>query len=144
MQKSLCHKQKSVENNFRFKQVSTWFANARRRLKKENKMTWSPRNRVGEDDDDDDELDDVNLNENPANRLSPLTPDLVPNTHVTTQAMDRSYNDHGGGIENSNEVFNFAKKDNSRSVVKNTKLDTHESGRSPHTGNISVFENWLL
>ena len=24
-------------------QVSTWFANARRRLKKENKMTWSPR-----------------------------------------------------------------------------------------------------
>ncbi|VDM93151.1 unnamed protein product [Onchocerca ochengi] len=33
--------------------VSTWFANARRRLKKENKMTWSPRNRPGEDDDDD-------------------------------------------------------------------------------------------
>lgn len=30
-------------------QVSTWFANARRRLKKENKMTWSPRNR-GEDE----------------------------------------------------------------------------------------------
>ncbi|XP_076448762.1 uncharacterized protein LOC143285401 [Babylonia areolata] len=38
-------------------QVSTWFANARRRLKKENKMTWSPRNRSedGDDDDDDDE-----------------------------------------------------------------------------------------
>ncbi|KAH7728459.1 iroquois C [Aphelenchoides avenae] len=36
-------------------QVSTWFANARRRLKKENKMTWSPRNRNGEDDDEDDE-----------------------------------------------------------------------------------------
>uniref|UniRef100_A0A1I8EUI7 Homeobox domain-containing protein n=1 Tax=Wuchereria bancrofti TaxID=6293 RepID=A0A1I8EUI7_WUCBA len=33
--------------------VSTWFANARRRLKKENKMTWSPRNRPGDDDDDD-------------------------------------------------------------------------------------------
>ncbi|XP_066290380.1 iroquois-class homeodomain protein IRX-4-like isoform X4 [Branchiostoma lanceolatum] len=29
-------------------QVSTWFANARRRLKKENKMTWSPRNRSGD------------------------------------------------------------------------------------------------
>lgn len=26
-----------------FIQVSTWFANARRRLKKENKVTWSPR-----------------------------------------------------------------------------------------------------
>ena len=47
-------------------QVSTWFANARRRLKKENKMTWSPRNRSDEDgnkldsddDDDDDKKDD--------------------------------------------------------------------------------------
>nr|AGD98928.1 Irx [Nematostella vectensis] len=46
-------------------QVSTWFANARRRLKKENKMTWSPRNRCGEkkdgvdgsDIDDDGDLD---------------------------------------------------------------------------------------
>ncbi|ALC44350.1 mirr [Drosophila busckii] len=41
-------------------QVSTWFANARRRLKKENKMTWEPRNRVDDDDaniDDDDEND---------------------------------------------------------------------------------------
>ncbi|PVD20947.1 hypothetical protein C0Q70_19110 [Pomacea canaliculata] len=43
-------------------QVSTWFANARRRLKKENKMTWSPRNRSGDADgdgegDDDDEDD---------------------------------------------------------------------------------------
>ena len=33
-------------------QVSTWFANARRRLKKENKMTWSPRNRPGDADDE--------------------------------------------------------------------------------------------
>ena len=39
-------------------QVSTWFANARRRLKKENKMQWSPRNRTGDDDDDDIEDDD--------------------------------------------------------------------------------------
>lgn len=39
-------------------QVSTWFANARRRLKKENKMTWSPRNRCGEKKDDADEDED--------------------------------------------------------------------------------------
>lgn len=39
--------------------MSTWFANARRRLKKENKMTWSPRNRCGEDDDD--EIEDSHL-----------------------------------------------------------------------------------
>ena len=29
--------------------VSTWFANARRRLKKENKMTWVPKNRTNTD-----------------------------------------------------------------------------------------------
>lgn len=40
-------------------QVSTWFANARRRLKKENKMTWSPRNRCGEKKDDVDECDEA-------------------------------------------------------------------------------------
>ncbi|XP_066547233.1 iroquois-class homeodomain protein irx-4 [Amia ocellicauda] len=36
-------------------QVSTWFANARRRLKKENKMTWPPRNKCAEDKRYDDE-----------------------------------------------------------------------------------------
>ncbi|XP_065809076.1 Iroquois homeobox protein 6a isoform X2 [Labrus bergylta] len=39
-------------------QVSTWFANARRRLKKENKMTWSPKNKAG-----DDRKDDLNKSE---------------------------------------------------------------------------------
>ncbi|XP_054706843.1 LOW QUALITY PROTEIN: homeobox protein caupolican-like [Uloborus diversus] len=43
-------------------QVSTWFANARRRLKKENKMTWEPRNKMDADDvkdyDDDDDNDE--------------------------------------------------------------------------------------
>ncbi|KAH3855218.1 homeobox protein caupolican-like [Dreissena polymorpha] len=38
-------------------QVSTWFANARRRLKKENKMTWSPRNRSEDDVSGDEEMD---------------------------------------------------------------------------------------
>merc|ERR550525_631763 len=41
-------------------QVSTWFANARRRLKKENKMTWEPKNKSDDDDvkDRDDEKHD--------------------------------------------------------------------------------------
>lgn len=38
-------------------QVSTWFANARRRLKKENKMTWSPRNRSEDDVSGDEDMD---------------------------------------------------------------------------------------
>nr|XP_036215043.1 homeobox protein araucan-like isoform X2 [Bactrocera oleae] len=33
-------------------QVSTWFANARRRLKKDNKMTWEPKNRTEDEDED--------------------------------------------------------------------------------------------
>ncbi|XP_006261374.1 iroquois-class homeodomain protein IRX-2 isoform X2 [Alligator mississippiensis] len=33
-------------------QVSTWFANARRRLKKENKMTWAPRNKSEDEDEE--------------------------------------------------------------------------------------------
>ncbi|XP_043073196.1 iroquois-class homeodomain protein IRX-4b isoform X2 [Puntigrus tetrazona] len=43
-------------------QVSTWFANARRRLKKENKMTWSPRNKTSDEkecDDDQEDLDEL-------------------------------------------------------------------------------------
>ncbi|KAJ7402616.1 Iroquois-class homeodomain protein irx-2 [Pitangus sulphuratus] len=44
-------------------QVSTWFANARRRLKKENKMTWAPRNKS--EDEDDDEGDGPRNKESP-------------------------------------------------------------------------------
>ncbi|CAG7724196.1 unnamed protein product [Allacma fusca] len=45
-------------------QVSTWFANARRRLKKENKMTWEPRNRP--DDDDDVDISDSEQDKKPS------------------------------------------------------------------------------
>lgn len=57
-----------LETWFCWSQVSTWFANARRRLKKENKMTWSPRNRPGEDDED---LDDDPVSPGPTQHDSP-------------------------------------------------------------------------
>ena len=44
-------------------QVSTWFANARRRLKKENKMTWEPRNRMDDEEDEDDIRSDDDVDE---------------------------------------------------------------------------------
>ncbi|RWS31177.1 homeobox protein araucan-like protein [Leptotrombidium deliense] len=47
-------------------QVSTWFANARRRLKKENKMTWEPRNRCDDNDEDNDGINS-DSDENDAN-----------------------------------------------------------------------------
>ncbi|XP_029603692.1 iroquois-class homeodomain protein irx-4-A-like [Salmo trutta] len=46
-------------------QVSTWFANARRRLKKENKMTWPPRNKCSDEkryDEDDEASQEENIN----------------------------------------------------------------------------------
>uniref|UniRef100_A0A671Q558 Iroquois homeobox 2 n=1 Tax=Sinocyclocheilus anshuiensis TaxID=1608454 RepID=A0A671Q558_9TELE len=53
-------------------QVSTWFANARRRLKKENKMTWAPRTKSEDEDEDDgdgerkDERTDKNMDNSEA------------------------------------------------------------------------------
>ncbi|XP_073843269.1 araucan [Musca autumnalis] len=55
-------------------QVSTWFANARRRLKKENKMTWEPKNRTDDDDDginSDDDKDDKDDEPNKAQSMHP-------------------------------------------------------------------------
>jgi hypothetical protein len=48
-------------------QVSTWFANARRRLKKENKLhrtTTNSKSEEEEEEDDDDDVDDEDENEN--------------------------------------------------------------------------------
>ncbi|XP_067112450.1 iroquois-class homeodomain protein irx-4-A-like [Osmerus mordax] len=54
-------------------QVSTWFANARRRLKKENKVTWSPRANKGSDDrglDDDSDGGEESMEEQPMKSLA--------------------------------------------------------------------------
>ena len=53
----------SLLRRYIYFQVSTWFANARRRLKKENKMTWEPKNKLDDEDvdvsdDDDKDRDD--------------------------------------------------------------------------------------
>uniref|UniRef100_A0A672TG51 Homeobox domain-containing protein n=1 Tax=Strigops habroptila TaxID=2489341 RepID=A0A672TG51_STRHB len=59
-------------------QVSTWFANARRRLKKENKMTWNPRNR-SEDEEEEENMDLEKNDEDEIQKLEdkgdPGTPD---------------------------------------------------------------------
>ncbi|XP_017091051.2 homeobox protein araucan isoform X1 [Drosophila bipectinata] len=59
-------------------QVSTWFANARRRLKKENKMTWEPKNRTDDDDDalvSDDEKDKEDMESSKGNQSGSLAKD---------------------------------------------------------------------
>uniref|UniRef100_A0A8V1AAC1 Iroquois homeobox 5 n=1 Tax=Gallus gallus TaxID=9031 RepID=A0A8V1AAC1_CHICK len=58
--------------------VSTWFANARRRLKKENKMTWTPRNR-SEDEEEEENIDleknDEDEPQKPEEKGDPVSPD---------------------------------------------------------------------
>ena len=59
-------------------QVSCWFANARRRLKKENKMTWEPKNGLNDEDVDvsDEEEGDNSFNrEDKPNALGKNGPD---------------------------------------------------------------------
>ncbi|XP_059482918.1 homeobox protein araucan-like isoform X2 [Neocloeon triangulifer] len=62
-------------------QVSTWFANARRRLKKENKMTWEPKNKT--DDDDDAMISDGDLED-------------CKDTSDMSRPMDHKMDDKGG------------------------------------------------
>ena len=62
-------------------QVSTWFANARRRLKKENKMTWSPRNRSEDGDDIDNDDDD----DHPKETTNVLNTSLDTSSSISTE-----------------------------------------------------------
>ena len=75
-------------------------------------MTWSPRNRCGEDDDDDDMVDEGHHNnENPNSRLStPISPDLPPNGRISAHHLDRPFfNGHSSGVEsNSDEGMNYS------------------------------------
>jgi hypothetical protein len=66
-------------------QVSTWFANARRRLKKENKMTWSPRNRTN-DDDDDRQGGESNSDQSDDESTCPTTQTTIPSSTTTGQS----------------------------------------------------------
>ncbi|XP_074603201.1 uncharacterized protein LOC141856700 isoform X1 [Brevipalpus obovatus] len=66
-------------------QVSTWFANARRRLKKENKMTWEPRNKSNDNQDADDK--DSN-NDSDDNSSSPVISDSLSVSGSTNSSSD--------------------------------------------------------
>ncbi|CAD5117019.1 DgyrCDS5849 [Dimorphilus gyrociliatus] len=60
-------------------QVSTWFANARRRLKKENKMTWSPRNRSGDDAESEDDDKSNNNDDKQGSDIISIDGDRIDN-----------------------------------------------------------------
>lgn len=101
-------------------------------------MTWSPRNRVGEDDDDDDVMDDGPLNDNQS-RLSSDSPDVPPNSHVANHSLEKSYNGHSSGIEsNSEEMFSFTKKENVRPLIRNPNIEKNETETISHSGEYEI------
>ncbi|XP_061615907.1 iroquois-class homeodomain protein IRX-4b [Phyllopteryx taeniolatus] len=75
-------------------QVSTWFANARRRLKKENKVTWSPRaskssdDRVRDDDSDEAEKSLKGDKDHPDQQSAELQSDLEDFDLLESDASD--------------------------------------------------------
>ncbi|KAL8194976.1 UNVERIFIED_CONTAM: Iroquois-class homeodomain protein IRX-5 [Gekko kuhli] len=71
-------------------QVSTWFANARRRLKKENKMTWTPRNR-SEDEEEEENIDLEKNDEEDPQKLEEKAEQEAPETG-------------GGGLEQKGQA----------------------------------------
>ncbi|XP_036399816.1 iroquois-class homeodomain protein IRX-3a [Megalops cyprinoides] len=114
-------------------QVSTWFANARRRLKKENKMTWAPRSRTdeegnvytsdheGEDGDkreDDEEIDLENIDtENIENKDDLDDQDDLPADLKLDARSDSEISDGYDDLQGSDQRF-------LKTVVKESK-DIH-------------------
>nr|XP_039266131.1 uncharacterized protein LOC120341644 [Styela clava] len=70
----------SIVTHMTLTQVSTWFANARRRIKKENKMTWTPKTRCGDRDGNssNDEDNEKDYDGRPSSPFT-LTPGMHPN-----------------------------------------------------------------
>lgn len=98
-------------------QVSTWFANARRRLKKENKMTWSPRNRTGEgrknseDDSQDEDLNDDDDDDDDHARSDGLSTCAdSPASSVMDDKSDCGHGCHSPELKISQEVAHRQEK----------------------------------
>uniref|UniRef100_H2ZGG1 Homeobox domain-containing protein n=1 Tax=Ciona savignyi TaxID=51511 RepID=H2ZGG1_CIOSA len=96
-------------------QVSTWFANARRRLKKENKMTWVPKNRSNEttssdkkvttDTNDETASDtddfDINPDTNDFHKMANQLSDLTNTKSISTEPHNLSAQPSGTSLVSS-------------------------------------------
>ncbi|XP_048372180.1 iroquois-class homeodomain protein IRX-5 [Sphaerodactylus townsendi] len=81
-------------------QVSTWFANARRRLKKENKMTWTPRNR-SEDEEEEENIDLEKNDEEEGQKLEEKGDPEAPETGGLEQKASAPGKDPDGALSDS-------------------------------------------
>ncbi|XP_006820399.1 iroquois isoform X1 [Saccoglossus kowalevskii] len=128
-------------------QVSTWFANARRRLKKENKMTWSPRNRCGDDrkydsgdedgdnENDDDKIDIKDDDEILSDRFDGLDTDKEIDDKDNSDDEDQ---DHlGGKAETRHSSANEDSLSLSPSPLLSQNIGTNSSLLTPATSTTS-------
>ncbi|KAJ8333688.1 hypothetical protein SKAU_G00410070 [Synaphobranchus kaupii] len=127
-------------------QVSTWFANARRRLKKENKMTWAPRSRTDEEGnvyssdhegdegdkrDDDEEIDLENIDtENIENKDDLDDQDDMPADLKLDVRSDSEISDGYEDLQGSDQRFLKAVVKESKDIrgVKHEHFHQHSLG----------------
>ncbi|XP_021002307.3 iroquois-class homeodomain protein IRX-6 isoform X1 [Parasteatoda tepidariorum] len=110
-------------------QVSTWFANARRRLKKENKMTWSPRNRCEDDDLDDRDEADQRIKESDGKRSD------------KDSDVDRRRDDHHHPRQGSDDgKMDFVDVDDDCKSCASTSTDGHIITNSSDKENCSLLK----
>uniref|UniRef100_A0A0N5ACF9 Homeobox domain-containing protein n=1 Tax=Syphacia muris TaxID=451379 RepID=A0A0N5ACF9_9BILA len=134
-------------------QVSTWFANARRRLKKENKMTWSPRNRPGEDDDDDladAEPSERDPSERPSSSASNIS-DLNVSGKVENLSSESNNNDDKGNDSLRSEantesprkskIWSIAETLSTRAAVVSAKKEDETASTSAEKSEDGASEN---
>ncbi|XP_077067621.1 iroquois-class homeodomain protein IRX-3b [Siphateles boraxobius] len=116
-------------------QVSTWFANARRRLKKENKMTWVPKTRTdeegnvytsdNEDGDKRDEDEEIDLeNIDTENIEDKQDCDYQEDEKSVSKASDRTDSDASEEYDDAGAEKTFMS-----SVMKDTNSDEGEEER---------------
>ena len=112
-------------------QVSTWFANARRRLKKENKMTWEPRNKCNSGSGDEDESSDIEYVSNETSENNEMTTILSENQESRLQkrldkldhANDKMINGQTNG-DQLNRQLNGKCEDSDSNTSSNLKRNS--------------------
>ncbi|KAL1440072.1 hypothetical protein MTO96_009889 [Rhipicephalus appendiculatus] len=110
-------------------QVSTWFANARRRLKKENKMTWEPRNKADADDSgaEDKKDDEDTMDERTASVQDPMRRSDSTRSYCSLSALQRSRESTLRPPQTSAEVdHEAAEMQPSHTHRANTASDLHQ------------------
>ncbi|KAG9281046.1 iroquois-class homeodomain protein irx-3 [Astyanax mexicanus] len=125
-------------------QVSTWFANARRRLKKENKMTWAPKTRTDEDGnvfasdneegeeedkrDDDDDEEEIDLENIDTENIESKDehPDYRGDLKPDSRGADRSDSEEFEDTQGHEKSF-------IKSVIKESRDSTAQGTRDDHS-----------